>query len=528
MFTFIRWFTFYAESLTGGLFLWLGLYILSRGYPIGVKSNDLVWWRRSTFAAGCSFVLASWFIFGIALRSIVTTERETIFWLRVTWWATPLALIFWLRAVWLMPQQGKVGQMSQAMRWVLWVGAAAAASLALLGFFDGGVFHYSGIVSTGATWTDYYYIHPVVPRYYLFVTLLLLVLLSTAGHLYWRYRQSVPSSHEQAEFRLLAVGTFIFIVGAGIGVISSLTGRNDWQEHVGYAIATVGILFLGRGVVRYNALIEQQIVRQDFGRSLRGSFAAAFIFLFIFNLIFAAIAQPLPPVVVPLLIYLSLFMTTPLRWMISWVDWWTLPPWQAQFMWRLTEVRQQVLMSPNKQEALQLALEQLRQSTQEAQLGQIREMIAAEVAAIFHHSGFRQDGVMARSQLLELCQVKPALKTYCQEHSLLPNLLTDREKARFLQGYLAQFMQEKFRPSPSPEKHSPRTIDDHEIEFLLLHKSYVEGKIRMEVIQEIEEESGFRLAGSGTGGRVYAQFLQNGRERLAELLWHQELRFYHA
>jgi hypothetical protein len=75
---------------------------------------------------------------------------------------------------------------------------------------------------------------------------------------------------------------------------------------------------------------------------------------------------------------------------------------------------------------------------------------------------------------------------------------------------------------------SKNTIDDLEIEYLLLYKSYVEGKIRLEVIQEIETETGFRLAGSGTGGRVYAQFLQNGRQRLAEMLWHQELRFHNS
>jgi hypothetical protein len=518
-----RWVTFYAESVTGGLFLWLGLYILTRGFPIMPATQERVWWRQGTFAAGCSFVLASWFIFGIAIRSIVAIEQEYVFWLRVTWWAAPVASICWLRAVWLIPFSERKAQLTGPMRWALWGATVAAAFVALASFFDRAIFHYSAIVATGAAWTDYYHVPPVVPRYYLFVALLLLVFFSCAGHLYGRYQRSPRYSLERAEFRLLTLGTLLFIMGAAIGVASSLSGKNGWEEHLGYAIATVGIYFLGRGVLRYNALIDRQIIRQDFGRSLRGAFAAAFLFLLIFNLVFLATHHPVPPVVVPLLIYLSLMMTTPLRWLIGLVDWWTLPSWQAQFMWRLTEVRQQVLMSPNKQEALQLAMEQLRQSTQDAQLGQIQEMIGVEVGAIFHHSGFKQEAVLARSHLFELNQVQQALKMYCQEHNLVMNLLTEREKARFLQAFLSQFMHQYFRPIPG--NNSGRPIDDHEIEFLLLYKSYVEGKIRLEVINEIEVETGFRLAGSGTGGRVYAQFLQNARQRLAEQLWHKELQF---
>ena len=70
----IRWVTFYAESLTGGLFLWLGLYILSRGFPLDRGAEKRRWWRHGTFAAGLSFVLTAWFIFGIALRSIVVDQ----------------------------------------------------------------------------------------------------------------------------------------------------------------------------------------------------------------------------------------------------------------------------------------------------------------------------------------------------------------------------------------------------------------------------------------------------------------------
>lgn len=524
MVVFVRWLTFYAESLTGGLFLWLGLYVLSRGFPMSPKTMTRHWWRQGNFAAGLSFVLASWFIFGIALRSIVPIENEYAFWLRVTWWSAPLALVCWLRAVWLMPFASRPVPLSHRMRMMLWLVLVAAASLALVSFWNNTVFNYQGIVATQAAWTDYYYVPPVVPRYYVFIALLLLVLISSAVHLYRRYWLSPLHSRERSEFRLLAFGTVLFIVGASLGVVASLTGHNDWQEHLGYAIATVGIYFLGRGVLRYNALVDQQIIQQDFGRSLRGSFAAALIFLIIFNLVFAITRHSMPPVVVPLLIYLSLFMTTPLRWFIGLMDWLTLPPWQAQFMWQLTDVRQKVMASPNKQEALDLAMEQLRQSTQEAKLGRIREMIETEIDAIFHHSGFKQTRLMANSQLFEMRQVQYALRSYCQAQNLVPSLLTERDKARFLQGFLAQFMQQHFRPVANAA--AAPAIDDHEIEYLLLYKSYVEGKIRLEVINEIEDEIGFRLAGSGTGGRVYAQFLQNARQRLAESLWHHELRCY--
>ena len=484
------------------------------------------WWRQGSFAAGCSFVLASWFIFGIAIRSIVTIQDEYVFWLRVTWWTAPVALICWLRAVWLIPFAGRPAQLSRPMRWVLWGMMAAAAFIALASFMDEAIFHYQAIETTGATWTDYYHVPPAIPQYYYFITLLFFVFFGTASHLYGRYQTSPPHSSERGEFRLLTFGTLLFILGAGIGVTSSLLGENGWEEHLGYAVATVGICFLGRGVLRYNALIDQQIIRQDFARSLRGAFAAAVVFLLIFNLAFAVTHHSLPPVVVPLLIYLSLVMTTPLRWLVGLIDWWTLPSWQAQFMWRLTEVRQQVLTSPNKQEALQLALEQLRESMQEAQLGHIQQLIGEEVAAIFRHRGFKQDTVMAHSRLFDLRLVQQALKNYCREHNLILSLLTEREKGHFLQQFLEQFVIQHLKPTAGQE--SLRADSDQVIEYMLLYKSYVEGKMRLEVISEIEHETGFRLAGSGTGGRVYAQHLQKARDRLAELLWHQELRCHNG
>lgn len=519
--TFVRWLTFYAESFTGGLFLWLGLYILSRGFPLAQNPSERAWWRQGNFAAGISFALASWFIFGIAIRSIVPLESEYTFWLRMTWWSAPLALVCWLRAVWLIPYPEQPAQLSKPMGVALWLILFAAAVLALVSFWDGTIFDYRATEATGATWTDYFHVPPIVPRYYIFIALLLLVLFTSAGHLYHRFQMSPRHSHERAEFRWLAFGAILFIIGASIGVVSSVAGRNDWPEHVGYGIAAVGIYFLGQGVLRYNALVEQQIIQQEFRRSLRGSFAAALLFLIIFNLVFAATKHPVPPVIVPLLIYLSVLLTTPLRWLIGLTDWLTLPAWQAQFMWQLTDVRQKVLTSPNKQEALELALEQLRQSTQEAQLGLIREMIEAEIGAIFHHGGFKQTNIMANSQLFELKQVQQALKVHCHEQNLVQSLLTERDKVRFLQGFLARFMQQHFRPVPAAQP-----VDEYQIEYLLLYKSYVEGKIRLEVISEIEVEVGIRLAGSGTGGRVYSQFLRNARQRLAELLWQHELYFY--
>lgn len=517
----IRWVTFYAESLTGGLFLWLGLYILSRGFPLDRGAEKRRWWRHGTFAAGLSFVLTAWFIFGIALRSIVVDQDEYVLWLRLTWWSVPLALVLWLRAVWLIPAKGEPAELSDRERWVLWGGLTAAALLAFLSFTANTVFRYQDVVATAAAWTDYYHIPPNTPPYYLFIAFLLLILFSTALSLYRRYRSTPPGSLAQREFRLLTWGTLLFIVGATIGVAGSLLGQNAWQEHIGYAIATVGILFLGRGVLRYNALIDQQIIQQDFGRSLRGALASSLFFLLIFNVTFAVTDNPLPPLVVPLLIYVPIFITTPLRWFINLMDQWLLPAWQAQFMWRLTEIRQQVLTSPNKQEALQLALEQLRESMQEAQLGQVQQLIAEEVAAIFRHRGFKQDTVMAHSRLFDLRLVQQALKNYCREHNLILSLLTEREKGHFLQQFLEQFVIQHLKPTAGQE--SLRADSEQVIEYMLIYKSYVEGKMRLEVIREIEHETGFRLAGSGTGGRVYAQHLQKARNRLAELLWHQEL-----
>ena len=48
----VRYILFYAQSLAGGFFLWLGLYILTRGMSLTAKETQVRWWRSSTFASG--------------------------------------------------------------------------------------------------------------------------------------------------------------------------------------------------------------------------------------------------------------------------------------------------------------------------------------------------------------------------------------------------------------------------------------------------------------------------------------------
>jgi hypothetical protein len=509
--------SFYAESLIGGYFLWLGLYIITRGLPFFPdKKNNQVWWQSATFAAGISFIFASWFIFGIAMRSVVLEPDQYLFWLRICWWTAPIALVTWLRAIWLLPSpQAHLFSKSRRFHWFFWVLLVGAVGLAYWGTFTELIFRYSAILPLTSNWSDRFYVPPS-PQNSLFLLFMLFVLVASFGLLGYRYRQSPKESKLRYEYRLLAVGTGLFVVGAAFGVSAYSWWQSAWGEHFGYSIATAGIMLLGRGVVRYNALVAQKVVHQDSVHALLETGIVIGGYLLVVNGAFWLIGVEMPAILVPVLIYLVTISTVPMGWYKWVVDRWTLPAWQTNFLWRLARVRQEVMTAPNKQEALTLAFNELSSSTQEAQLEQIRVMIHEEIAGIFRHKVFHQDSAMANSRLFQLNIVQQTLLAYCQTNKLIPSLLTEWENAGILRHFFAEFMKTHFSPPTT------QTPSDKQIESLLLFKSYVENKTRRQVILEIEKEAGLRIAGNGTGGRLYAQYLNAGRTHLGDKIWHQE------
>ena len=67
-----------------GVFLWLGLYLVTRDTPIHGHHNQR-WWRRSASTMGVAMICEACALAGIAMQMISDEPWRMVFWARLTW-----------------------------------------------------------------------------------------------------------------------------------------------------------------------------------------------------------------------------------------------------------------------------------------------------------------------------------------------------------------------------------------------------------------------------------------------------------
>src|SRR5256714_693270 len=263
-------------------FLWLGLYVVTRGDRGHVA---LLFGRRPRAPAG--------FFLSVGLLSAARDGPATVPISRASWWASVVPVALWLHLSRdLIPGTPRT-------RWrrpVLWVAYGAATLLVLLGTATNVVRDYSTTVAG----------HPVAagPAYALYVAYLLAcvglaavnfgVLAMRVSHTAgWTGASLVAASSgapgaadEDAigtevrgvEVRLLAVGALFFLLGAGYIALNVLL-RYPWSQLLGYALLLVGLGALGAAVAMHSALLLGNDVRRDVVYSLVGLAALLALYL---------------------------------------------------------------------------------------------------------------------------------------------------------------------------------------------------------------------------------------------------------
>jgi hypothetical protein len=515
------------ESLAAGFFLWLGLFLLSRGLPLPPQRRQLAKLIYGPIApAGASLVLASLYQFSGAMRTAVTKPSQYVHLFRLAWWAIPIAAGLWLRAVIVLlarpnasSDQVPAGSSHSIIIPTLIIGLMAAA-VAIAGTSSQAIFAFQQIIPVETSF-DAFYIPPASPGYPLVSGMLLLVLWGTTIAL-WSQRHLVVPCTSHGASCLLPLGNAIFAAGVTIRLVGYWLALSLILEQIGDWLTALGLAVLGHGVVRADAFLKGETVRYDYWRSLRGTGLAVLPSMLLTILLFHIANQPMSAVLLPLQVLLLVLLSTPLRAYTWLVNAWTLPAWQSRFMQRLADVRYLVLTAADQEEALSLVQEELVGIAQEARRGLQREIINSEVSRIFQHKNLQKDQLMGNSKLSELSLVQQATVVFAAKNHLSPDMLSEAERARILRKFLIDFTRQRL--SPAPGEPPPAPASDQWLAYLILTKSYLEGKTRREVILEIQRETGARLSGlRETGGRAYASYLRQGRERLAELLWRSEM-----
>ncbi len=511
---------FYGECIAMGIFQWLGLYILSRSLALPPCREQLKK-LPPALSAGLGMTCMAWFVFGMAARFTVQTPDIYILWQRLTWWAVPTAIFLWFHTTLTMSARLQPGSSPSRRRWAAHhlVGVWGLAVM-LIGTFTDHIFDYSAINSAEALsempWLRPLrlpYFVPLGPAAWWYVVYLLGVLLLCVGVLHRQLRHIGDNREEIHIVRSLVGSTLLFVLGAIVSVISLYYPA--LPELVGHFIASFGLWGVGQGVVRYNALLENKVVRKDFFRSLRGAAGVAVGFLLVFHAIFALADERLPLLTVPVLIFLVIFTTTPLRWYKWLINRLTLRQWEADFMLNLTLLQQEIMLMPNEQMAIAHAESILAEIARKLGPTQLRETIEAEINRIFSYETFNDDQRLCDSMLLRLnvfhrfaaAQGRPALTS-----------LSNKESADLLRRFLHDYVT---RLSPTPEGVSAITVSDTWLEYAILRMKYLEGKSMRHVVKEIRQASGIQLP--WRGGGIYHRYLSGARRRLAQRIWEDEM-----
>ncbi len=82
----------------------MGLYIITRGLPLPERRKEgFDWLKKPALSAGLAMMLVSWYMFGVAMRSVTPNIDYYILWDRLTWWTVPISVALWFVAVFALP-----------------------------------------------------------------------------------------------------------------------------------------------------------------------------------------------------------------------------------------------------------------------------------------------------------------------------------------------------------------------------------------------------------------------------------------
>jgi hypothetical protein len=259
--------------------------------------------------------------------------------------------------------------------------------------------------------------------------------------------------------------------------------------------------------------VRNQIFKEDFIHSFVGVAAVAAFYVITFQAVHWIGSYAFSDVSISLLILLAILTHTLFDWGRGLLDKVSLPQSLTGYRQQLIQLRREILLAPNQQEAFATAEKEFAQTAKEARESGTREMIKEETRSIFKYAGFRKDDVLAGSKLFDLEIVQRALMSFARTRGLTLATVTKQDKAGTLRDFLTDCI-EKLRPDSHTESQPP---SDEWFEYCILHLKYVEDSSRDEI------EKHFRDRGHIIAGGTYGRYLEKARERLATVIWQAEI-----
>jgi len=263
--------TFLEESVFSGLFLWLGLYLITRDTP------GRGWWQRPAVATGVSIICIAWYMLGDAMGFSTVNFQEIALWIRLTWWSAALASPAFFHGISLVTAYeersprarfwNRLATMFFLVYAILLVTVGTTTKNEVFQFDK-----YGRQPEPPYTWE----LPPSYPLYGLWAALNIGTLLVSTAMLLWRY--ATTRSTAPAQFRWLGIGAIILTLGSVIGFAEAIFPTLSLRWDMTGILLTLGLFTIGYGVAEHNVLFHDQSITRDFYRSLAGAAVTSTVF----------------------------------------------------------------------------------------------------------------------------------------------------------------------------------------------------------------------------------------------------------
>lgn len=467
-------------------------------------------WQNPPLMAGSAITLLSFFLFGVAMQTIAETPQHFLLWQRLTWWTIPVALYGFCWATLALYYRQQVTQ--SVWCWLVrlsWLLAWVAFCLTIA-IFSGFLVQGEQIQALQSAFASYR--TPArMPRYLFYALYLLGMLTSTVAILLIQnLRIARTAPQEYPKVRWLLYGSGVALTGMIIGVVIQPLSNGLIPVQAGMFLIVAGVGLVGYGVVNHNALMQEQVLKQDFQHSLLSASLTAGLYLLAI-LFFTLIGYPLPLFLTPILLFLAVLTQAPLGWEEAVSDRLLLPRWAVGYRERLVLLRRSVLTTAEPTHVLDKAETAMQQIIEELRVDEMQLMINSEMDRIFSYNHFDDDTLLSESPFQTLqCVLAQATHTAPNHaHSAAAH------KARALRILLSSQIERSLAPPSLDQKSLEHTL---QIGYLILQQKHLQGKSRSEVEEAIRVQHKVII----TGG-AYTRHLQSARQHLAQWLLEREI-----
>ncbi len=518
----MRTLLFLLESAISGVFLWLGLYLITRDNPAH-DPRLRRWWQSPAVVMGVAMICQAWAFAGIAMQLISDDQRDMVLWARLTWWPEPFALSALLWGVVLVISDEETSPRARLWgRIATLFSLVCAISLSIVGVATNLVFQFDAIRRVPRP-PHYLEIPPTVPGYLLFLIFVLGILLIATFLIFRRMRATQGDARGQ--FQWLSAGMGLLALGATIGFVGFSLPRLSLPPELGDALLIVGLLVIGHGVARYNALLQHQVITRDLYRSLSGVVLTSAAFLLVFTGIHGISRAPLSSESIPLLIWLAILTVTLRPWVSDRLDRIFLPREVVGVRRVLQQASEQLVIAENQEQALleieHQVPETITATLEDIELRELQASIERDINELLQRTNYTGSGsddyIVRNTGLLDLAIVQDTATALMMEDGVSPAVDREHYRLKALRQIIRSLVQDMSAEASSEDAIEESFRGDRfkkqQAQYMILRQQFIEDIPRMTVQRTVENKFGI-----GYGG-AYGRLLQAAKKDLAKRLY---------